>query len=108
MYAKGVEIAVPDLLIYEIANALRYNKSLSEEEIKEAVNSLVKMGLSLVVPMQEVTDLAITLAIKYNLTVYDAYFLSLAQTLRFVCVTADEKMYRKTESLGFVKLLKEV
>jgi len=47
-------------------------------------------------------------AFKHNITVYDAYFLSLASLLKFVCITADEKLYNKVKSSGLVVLLKDV
>ena len=102
-----VEVVVPDLLLYEISNALRYNKNIDEDEVKEAVESIVKLGIDIIVPTREIMDLAISYAFKYNLTVYDAYFLSLASMLQFGCVTADEKLFNKVKELGFVTILKD-
>ena len=108
-YIKGEnEIAVPDLILYEIANALRYNKLIDEQDVKEAVDSLNKLAIEIVVPTKEVMDLAISYAKKYDISVYDACFLSLADLLRFTCVTADEKLYRKVEELDFVVLLRNI
>jgi predicted nucleic acid-binding protein len=39
-YAGEREIVVPDLLLFEIANALRYNPTFSVDEIKEALDIL--------------------------------------------------------------------
>lgn len=101
-------IVVPDLLLYEIANALRYNKLLKENDVQEAVESIIRLGIDIIVPTKEIMDLAISLAFKYNLTLYDSYFLATAKTLHFTCVTADENMYKKVKELDFVCLLKEV
>ncbi len=104
-YINGkIEIVVPDLLLYEIANALGYNKALEAKDVKEAVDSIIKLGIDIAVPTKEVIDLAISFAFEYNITAYDAYFLSLASLLKFVCVTADEKLYNKVKSLRFVVL----
>ncbi len=100
-------IAVPDLSLYEVANALRYNKTIDEDNIKEAIDSLIQLGINIVVPTKEVMDLAISFALKYNITVYDAYFLALAKVLNFACITADEKLYQRVKELSFVKLLRD-
>lgn len=84
-----------------------YNKNIDENNVKEAIDSIIKLGINLVVPTKEVMDLAISFAIKYDITVYDAYFLALARALDFACVTADEKLYQKVKELNFVKLLKD-
>jgi len=108
-YINGdIEIAIPDLVLYEVANALRYNTSINENDIKEAVDSLNKLEIDIIVPTKEITNLAISYALKFGLTVYDAFFLSLADVLRFTCITADEKLYNKVKELGFVVLLNEI
>lgn len=107
-HIKGeLEIVDPDLVLYEIANALRYNKSISENDVKGAVDSLLRLGIDIIVPTKEVTDEAVSLAFKYDITVYDAYFIALAKALQFTSVTADEKLYNKVKELLFVKLLKD-
>jgi len=37
-YSGEREIIVPDLLLFEVANALRYNPAFEIEEIKESIN----------------------------------------------------------------------
>ncbi|MBI4981456.1 type II toxin-antitoxin system VapC family toxin [Candidatus Woesearchaeota archaeon] len=99
-------IAVPDLSLYEVANALRYNPTIDEDNVKEAIDSIIALGINIVVPTKEVMDLAISFALKYDITVYDAYFIALAKVLDFACITADEKLYQKVKELNFVRLLK--
>jgi len=107
-YIQGeLEIVTPDLLLYEIANALRYNKNVNENDVKEAVDSLIKLGINIVVPTKDIMDSAISLAFKFDITLYDAYFLALAKELNFICVTADKKLYAKVKELVFVKLLED-
>ena len=108
-FLKGeVEITVPDLQLYEIANALRYNEELKESDVTSAVESLMDIGINIIVPTREIMSSAIELAFEFNITLYDAYFLALAKTLRFTFVTADQKLYRKIEELKFVKLLNDL
>ncbi|MEK6901016.1 MAG: type II toxin-antitoxin system VapC family toxin [Nanoarchaeota archaeon] len=108
-YCQGnAEIVFPDLSLYEVANALRHNKSITENDVKIAVESLIKMNVEIVVPTMDVMKSAINFAFRYNITVYDAYFLALAQTLRFTLITADESFYTKVKSIPFVTLLKDI
>lgn len=99
-------IAFPDLVIYEIANALRYNQKITEEDARNSVNSLIDLGMEIIVPTKKVTESAISLAFEYDITVYDAYFVALAKELGFKFVTADENFYKKIKELKFVNLLK--
>jgi len=60
-----VNIAFPDLVIYEIANALRYNQKVTEEDVIDSVNSLIDLGVDIIVPTKRVTESAISLAFEY-------------------------------------------
>ena len=83
-------LVVPDIQLYEIANALRYNKLFNEKDVKGAVNSLIDLGINIFVPTKDVLEKA------------------LAATLNFLLITADEKLYDKLKTLRFVKLLKDL
>lgn len=108
-YLEGnVNMASPDLVIYEIANALRYSKSLSETDVKNSISSLMSMGISIIVPTRKVIESAIDIAYQSDITIYDAYFAALAQELNFKLVTADEKLHNKIKKLGFVMLLRDM
>jgi|SRR3989344_276729 len=101
-------IAAPDIQLYEIANALRYNSRLKEQDVKEAIESLLDIGVIIIIPTREVIKLAIELAYKFDITIYDAYFIALAKELKFTFITADEKLYGKVSSLDFAMLLKNI
>lgn len=108
-YVNGdVNVAFPDLVIYEIANALRYNQKLTEDDVKNSINSLIDLGMDIIVPTKKVTESAISLAFKYDITLYDAYFVALAKELGFEFVTADDNFYKKVKNLNLVKLLKNI
>lgn len=108
-FIKGnVEIVVPDLQLYEIANALRYNKDVEKSEINSAIESLIEIGIRIIVPTKDILKASIDIAYEHNLTIYDAYFVALAKELDFIFVTADEKLCSKIKNLKFVKLLKEL
>ncbi|MEA1998307.1 MAG: type II toxin-antitoxin system VapC family toxin [Euryarchaeota archaeon] len=102
------ELVVPDLLLYEVSNALRYNPNFDETDVIEAADSLYDMGMSIIVPTGEVIRLAINLAFTNNVTIYDAFYAALAKAIDFTLITADIKFYRKTENLSFVKFIDEI
>lgn len=50
-FYEGVhEIIVPDLLIYEISNVLRFDKKFNSELIRDAINSLFEIDIIITVP----------------------------------------------------------
>ena len=87
---------------------MRYNKALSKDDVQEAVDSLTKLGIIIAVPTSEIINTAISLAFQYNVTFYDAYFLSLAEAIQFVLVTADEEFYKKVKERGSITFLKNL
>lgn len=94
-YAGDREIIVPDLLLFEVANALRYNPSFTEKDIKEAIKTLFDIGIKIVTPTYSLLAKTVELAKSLDVTCYDATYLALAEELGFEFITADEKFYRK-------------
>ena len=103
-----IELIAPDLVLYEVANALRYHNTITESDVKDAVESIAKLGITIVVPTKEVVDAAISMAKQYDITVYDGCFVALALLLGYTLITADEKLYTKLKSSSLVTLLREL
>lgn len=103
--AGRLVIVSPDLLIYEVSNALRYNPSFSAEDIRGAVEDILDLDLDLIAPNEEVLGKAVEHALKRDLTVYDACYIALAESMGLDLITGDEKLHRKAKGLGFVKSL---
>ncbi len=59
-------------------------------------------------PSERIIDDAIELALKINITFYDAYFIALSKELNFLFITADKKLYEKTKRMPFVRFLKNL
>jgi predicted nucleic acid-binding protein len=95
-------IYVPDLLIYEIANVLRYKPDLIPAQIRELVASLFGMQIKIVEISLEVIGRAVDLAYAYEITVYDAAFVAMAEQLRIDFISSDEKLIQKLGSLPYV------
>ena len=106
--ARYYNLAFPDLILYELPNALRYNKSFSAHTAYEAIENLISLGVDIVVPTTSMIRNALEIAYKKNITFYDAAYVSLAQGLGYDFITADEKLYRRIKDLHFAKLLSQI
>lgn len=101
------EIVIPDLVLYELSNALRYDKKFDLDLITKAIDSLIEMDLEIVLPTKEIINQAVSLAFSYNITVYDGIFISLGKLIKGTVITADEKLYKKVKDLKFVKFISD-
>lgn len=102
-YAGKREIVVPDLLLFEIANALRYNPSFSTNEIREVLDTLFGIGIEIIAPTLSLLGKTVELAEEFGLTCYDATYLALAEELGFEFITADERFYSKIDKSSKLK-----
>ena len=89
-------ITIPDLLFYELANALRHNPNFTAEDVRVALDSVFDMEFDI----RKVDSSVI--AFKFNVTVYDAYFLALSQLESKPFVAADYKF------TGRIKCFKDI
>ena len=95
---RKIDLYAPELLIYEIANVLRYKRVLNEDIIHKAISSIYDMDILLPVN-PGVMSRAVTIARQYHITVYDSSYLSFAQNLGCHLITADKKLYQKIKEL---------
>lgn len=101
-------IHVPDLLIYEIANVLRYKPDMDQMKVKQAMQSLFDMWIDIQYMEPTVMESAIEIAYSYNVTVYDAAFVALADQLEAHFITADEGLARKLRDIHYVHQLSDI
>jgi predicted nucleic acid-binding protein len=105
-FVEGLnEIIVPDLVLYEMANVLRFTDGFNERLIKKSLESFIDLGVDIVIPTIEMISLATKLSYKYKITVYDAIFIALSKIINGIFVTADKKLYEKVKKLKFVKFI---
>jgi predicted nucleic acid-binding protein len=105
-YVDGrLMMSVPALLVYELANVLRYKADLTTTQVGEAVQSLFDMGMMWMSPSAEVMGRAVEIAREFGITVYDAAFVAVAESLNAVMVTADERLAEGLARLSFVRCL---
>lgn len=98
-------IVIPELLVYELANALRHNPNFTARDVQESMDSVFDMGLDVRKVDNAVITCAIDIAYRFMVTVYDAYSLALAQIEKISFVTADYKFWgRVKDCRGIIKL----
>ena len=98
---RKIDLRAPDLLIFELANVLRYKRDLEERYIQGAVGSIYKLQLIDQVP-QEVIKEAVRIALQFETSVYDAVYLAFAEKNRCSFITADNKFYQKVKNRPYV------
>lgn len=87
---------------------MRYNSRIEREEVEETIDNLFELGLETVLATPTLTKEALKIAYDYQITVYDALYITLAQNLEFEFIRADKKLYEKTKRLRFVKYLRDI
>lgn len=100
-----MQIAVPELLYYEVANALITKTRLPEEAITKAVRNLLELDLVSYSLGPDEYIRAAQLAVSSNITMYDASYPVLAERLGIDFITADRRLVGSLKGLEFVKLL---
>lgn len=98
-------LVAPDLLVHEIANALRYKPGFKPEDASRVIADVYKLQIDLFPPSRELASRWLELAYKYDLTVYDACYLGLGDLLGAEVVTSDKAFHQKAHDSGFIRLL---
>lgn len=101
-------ITIPDLAIYEVGNALRYEPEFSIEEVNKCLQELYDLDTDIIVPLPEIIPSVTKVAYENGVTFYDAFYIALAKELNLQFITADEKLYSKVKHLPFVQLLNKL
>lgn len=101
---KGHDIIAPDVLPFELGNALTAmmkKKVLKKDEVASAWEAVQYIPVDL-----RQTDIrsALNIAINHNIYAYDAYFLECAFNLRSPLLTLDLGMQRVARKLGITIL----
>jgi predicted nucleic acid-binding protein len=100
-------LMAPDLIVYEVANALSHHPDISDEALRENVEALFMVDLDLVSPSTELMALTADSARRYAISVYDSSYLALAEFIATNLVTADKRLYDKVGG-GRVLLLDDL
>ncbi|NOZ76486.1 MAG: type II toxin-antitoxin system VapC family toxin [Euryarchaeota archaeon] len=104
-YARGlVDLVSPDLMPYEVLNALRYNLDFGKADL-EKVASVIEGYQLLLVPFNAGTT--IDMAYDHGITIYDATYVALAKEMGIEFYTADERLLDKLADLKWARHLSE-
>ena len=107
-YVDGlIELNAPDLLPYEVLNALKYSGAFGEEELKEVAEVLEDYQFSLYGLKGKLAALAVEVSMRKGMTVYDGSYVALAEMLNSTLYTADERLILKVRDPKVVKHVKE-
>lgn len=101
---EGHDLIAPDVLPFEIGNALTAmmkKNTLEKEDVALAWEVVQQIPVDL-----RHTDIksALRMAIKFNIYAYDAYFLECAENLRSPLLTLDIGMKRVARKIGITIL----
>lgn len=101
---EGNDLIAPDVLPFEIGNALTAMMKKNDLK-KEEVASAWEVVQHIPVDLRD-TDIksALNIAIKFNIYAYDAYFLQCADKLRSPLLTLDLGMQRVAREIGITIL----
>lgn len=107
-YINGeISIIAPELITFEVLNALHYKRLFSESEMKEISEALEAYSLALHSLKGEYAEKTIEIAFKNNITIYDSSYIALATTRNTYMYTADEKLIDKLKE-EFSKHVKNI
>lgn len=98
-------LAAPDLIRYEICNALVYSRQLPIEEILKSLDIFLGAEMEIYVLNPDSLKRVLALSREFQISAYDATFVALAEALKTSLITADLKLAHRTRKLGFVRTL---
>ncbi|MBS7658911.1 MAG: type II toxin-antitoxin system VapC family toxin [Candidatus Bathyarchaeia archaeon] len=107
---KGCSIYTVDIALAECLNTLwkhaKLHKDLKEEEAKSAAQDLIEIYDKLnIFTTREVFDEATSLALTWNITVYDSIYIAAAKKIKAILYTADQKLYNTLKNIVTFELL---
>ena len=92
-FVVELTVVVPELMFYEVSNAIRYNEVMSIEEKLELVDDLFSMDFDVVTSTKEILSEAMKSALDTDTTIYDNVYLAVGRFRRCNFITAD-KVFR--------------
>jgi predicted nucleic acid-binding protein len=88
-FVGELTVVVPELMFYEVSNAIRYNGVLSMEEKLELIDDVFSMDFDVVASNKEILSEAMKSALDTDTTIYDSVYLAVGRFKRCNLITAD-------------------
>jgi predicted nucleic acid-binding protein len=106
--AGRVHLFAPWSLPLEVANALRFSHRFPEADVIAAVQTLDDLGLDIRPIGVDLLRKTVAIAFAYQLTLYDAVYVALAEVVGFPLLTADEILLKKMKGHSIVLRLRDI
>lgn len=103
-----ITLIAPDLLVYEVANALSYNPKVSNNQLSASIRGLLDLEIDLVPPAGDYGVQIGRTARKFTISAYDASYAALSEMIGTALVTADKKLYDKLRRSFQIHLLADL
>ncbi|MFZ0959958.1 MAG: type II toxin-antitoxin system VapC family toxin [Terriglobia bacterium] len=100
------KLRAPELLYFEIANALMYSYKLSSSQLIDSLELLQRLKIEVELLNWSTLMKAVEIASACGATIYDSYFLALALETDSVLITADEVFLRKARRFSKIVSLR--
>lgn len=94
----------PDILIYEVMNALWKGKKEDTARITKVAEELSLSSLKILHLNSNLTQESIKFMVKYDLTFYDAAYAGLSKLLNIPLLTANSKDHAKVKEIETITL----
>ena len=101
-------IHIPQLALLEVLNAIRFAPKAREEDGEQALEALQDLHLEAIPAESGLMRKANAIAWAYEITIYDALYVALAERVGYPLITADEAMIRKLTGHSIVVPLREL
>lgn len=104
-----IDLQAPNLLLYELGNALKYHPGSTEPDCVDAVKQTRNLGLATHELDDFLIEMASMLSFREKITFYDAVYLALARSLSAIFLTADKELFThlSEQARSGAKLLEE-
>lgn len=102
--SKKIQLIVPDLLFYEVANAWTTKSALSSLEVQTNLKKLEEAMLKIIPIDFKLLKKSVILAKQFKVSVYDAIYAVIAEEKKCDLITADNKFANKV-NLPFIRTL---
>lgn len=99
LHKNEIEIIVPDLIFYELANISSRQTGAGLGIFIELINNIFCSNIKIVFPDEELIKNTIKIAKDFKVTAYDATYLACASRFQTKMVTADSKLCAKVPEL---------